>query len=87
MIDPTCVGVQTECPPAQTIDIQNPIVDELVVDMIHNVNGRWWKSQVGSKEQQTSHSQRFPDFISSFLLDGTYERSLFFPLTFSRSYL
>ena len=26
-----------------------------------------------------------PDFISSFLLDGTCERSLFFPLAFSRS--
>ena len=40
------------------------------------VNGRWRKLQVGSKEQQTSHSQRFlSDFISSFLLDGTYERS------------
>ena len=24
-----------------------------------DVNGRWWKLQVGSKEQQTSHSQRF----------------------------
>ena len=26
---------------------------------VSNVNGRWWKLQVGSKEQQTSHSQRF----------------------------
>ena len=24
-----------------------------------DVNGQWWKLQVGSKEQQTSHSQRF----------------------------
>ena len=48
--------------------------------MVHlyiEVNGRWWKLQVGSKEpQQTSHSQRFLIFISSFLLDGIYERSL-----------
>ena len=25
----------------------------------YSVNGLWWKLQVGSKEQQTSHSQRF----------------------------
>ena len=30
------------------------------------VDGRWWKLQVGSKEQQTSHSQRFLIFISFF---------------------
>ena len=30
-----------------------------VVCIYMYVNGRWWKLQVGSKEQQTSHSQRF----------------------------
>ena len=39
-----------------------------------------WKLQAGSKEQP-----EVADFISSFLLDGTYERSLLFPLAFSRS--
>ena len=30
-----------------------------VYSIIYIVNGRWRKLQAGSKEQQTSHSQRF----------------------------
>ena len=30
-----------------------------LMDSTVSVNGRWWMLQVGSKEQQTNHSQRF----------------------------
>ena len=56
-----------------------------------DVNGRWWKLQAGSKEQQTNHSQRFLlyffffFFFFLFFLDGACERSLLFPLAFSRA--
>ena len=48
-----------------------------------DINGQL-KLQVGSKEQQTSHNQRFL-IISSFLFDVTCERPLLFPLAFSRA--
>ena len=46
------------------------------------VNGRW-KQQVKSRQQQTSHSQRF--LILFFSFDGTCQRPLVLPLALSRA--
>jgi len=51
-----------------------------------SVNGWWRRLQVGSKEQQMNHSQRFL-FFCFFIFLLMVHVSLFFPLAFSLSRL
>ena len=49
----SCVSDTSQCSLKTKSDTQKLTLSH------DNVNGQWWKLQVGSKEQQTSHSQRF----------------------------